>query len=35
MRRYRSGLELALDHIVPVCMAPEQPAYNIEEGSFH
>ncbi|MDD1644681.1 MAG: 50S ribosome-binding GTPase [Methylococcaceae bacterium] len=25
-------LNLPLDHIVPVCMAPEQPAYNIEEG---
>jgi uncharacterized protein len=25
-------LSLPLDHIVPVCMAPEQSAYNIEEG---
>ncbi len=25
-------LSVPLDHIVPVCMAPEQAAYNIEEG---
>jgi len=25
-------LSLPLEHIVPVCMAPEQSAYNIEEG---
>jgi predicted GTPase len=25
-------LSLPLDHIVPVCLAPEQTAYNIEEG---
>ena len=25
-------LSLPLDHIVPVCIAPEQAAYNIEEG---
>jgi predicted GTPase len=25
-------LSLPLEHIVPVCMAPEQAAYNIEEG---
>ena len=25
-------LNLPLDHIVPVCLAPEQAAYNIEEG---
>lgn len=25
-------LSLPLDHIVPVCMAPEQAVYNIEEG---
>jgi uncharacterized protein len=25
-------LSLSLDHFVPFCMAPEQSAYNIEEG---
>lgn len=25
-------LNLPLDHIVPVCLAPEKPAYNVEDG---